>query len=148
MRSKICNSGTKILNKNYYTVEHPIAGHENYRQLSFYVVATCEVSSARIFSAIAMSFPSRAASFSSTVTWLDHVEKIKIQIFWSGKKSDQLAKPMMTCMSVRVVVRSATDCWLTNSVLRSKELQLESNIADLCGRQLPWNSGEVGECSI
>ena len=151
MRSKICNSGTKILNKNYYTVEHPIVGYErvfdSYK--SFYVVATCEVSSARIFSAIAMSFPSRAASFSSTVTWLDHVEKIKIQIFWSGKKSDQLAKPMMTCMSVRVVVRSATDCWLTNSVLWSmKVLQLESNIADLCGRQLPWNAGEVGECSI
>ena len=54
MRSKICNSGTKILNKNYYTIEHPIAGYERVfdSYISFYV-ATCEVSSARIFSAIA-----------------------------------------------------------------------------------------------
>ena len=62
MRSKISNSSIKILDKNYYTVEHHIAGYERVfdSYISFYVAATCELSSARIFSAIAMSALSKA----------------------------------------------------------------------------------------
>ena len=84
MRSKICNSSTKILNKNYYTVVHPIAGYERVfdSYISFYVIATCEVSSARIFSAIATRKSSQEILFPMKYITIKMMGRISTNLYF------------------------------------------------------------------